>query len=157
MVKPSVYVETTIISYLTARPSSNVIVLAHQEITRRWWRRREIFELVASPLVIEEAQRGDHIARARRQRLLRNLSLLAVTDEARRVSRMLLQQKTLPERAEADALHMAVAVVHGVEYLLTWNCRHIANARRRPQIEDIIRDEGYEPPIFCTPEELLEE
>jgi len=156
-VKPSVYVETTIVSYLTARPSKDVVVRAHQEITRRWWRRRAAFELFASPLIVEEAGRGDPAARVRRRRLLRNLSLLAVTDEARGVARELLKQGALPQRAEADALHIAIAAVHGVEHLVTWNCRHIANARLRPQIEDIIRGVGYEPPVFCTPEELLEE
>lgn len=155
--KLSVYVETTIISYLTARPSKDVIVRAHQEITRRWWQHRSAFELFSSPLVVEEAGRGDRAARTKRQRLLSNLSLLAVTNEARGVARKLLQQGVLPERAEADALHMAIAAVHGVEHLITWNCRHIANARMRPQIEDVIRGAGYEPPVFCTPEELLEE
>lgn len=149
--------ETTVVSYLTARPSKDLIVRAHQEITRRWWRHRAAFELFASPLVVEESGRGDPAARTRRQRLLRNLSLLAVTDEARGVARELLKQSALPERAEADALHMAIATVHGIEYLVTWNCRHIANARMRLQIEDVIRDAGYEPPVFCTPEELLEE
>lgn len=151
------YVETTIVSYLAARPSHDIIVRAHQEVTRRWWRQRGTFELFASPLVVEEAGRSDSMGRSRRRRLLRNLPLLEITDDTRAVARRLLEGGPLPDRAEVDALHIGVAAVHGMEYLVTWNCRHIANARMRPQIEEVIRRSGYEPPILCTPEELLEE
>jgi predicted nucleic acid-binding protein len=156
-VKPKVYVETTIVSYLVARRTRNVIVGAHQELTRRWWRQRERFEIFASPLVIEEASRGDAAARVRRIRLLRDLTLLEVNDDSRVVGQRLLAKGPLPAQAEADALHIALAAVHGMEYLVTWNCRHIANAWMRSRIEQVIRDLGYEPPILCTPEELLEE
>ena len=155
--KASVCVETTIVSYLAARPSHDIIVRAHQEVTRRWWRQRATFELFASPLVVEEAGRGDSAMRSRRRRLLRNLPLLEITDDTRAVARRLLEGGPLPDQAEVDALHIGVAAVHGMEYLVTWNCRHIANARMRPQIEEVIRRSGYEPPILCTPEELLEE
>lgn len=156
-VKASVYVETTIVSYLAAHPSHDIIVRAHQEVTRRWWRQRGTFELFASPLVVEEAGRGDSAGRSRRRRLLRNLPLLEITDDTRAVARRLLEGGPLPDRAEVDALHIGVAAVDGMEYLVTWNCRHIANARMRPQIEEVIRRSGYEPPILCTPEELWEE
>jgi len=156
-VKPRVYVETTIVSYLAARRSRNLIVRAHQEVTRRWWRQRAAFDVFASPLVVEEAGRGDVVARMRRQRLLRDLSLLEITDHTRAVARRLLASGPLPAQAEGDALHIGVAAVHGMEYLVTWNCRHIANAWMRPEIEEIIRELGYEPPVLCTPEELLEE
>ena len=149
--------ETTIISYLTARHSRNLIVRAHQEITRRWWRQRSAFEVYASPLVVEEARRGDLRARTRRGRLLHDVSLLEITDDSRVVARHLLARGPLPAQAEVDALHIGVAAAHGMEYLVTWNCRHIANAWMRPQIEEIIRGLGYEPPVLCTPEELLEE
>ena len=155
--KASVYVETTIVSYLAARPSRDIIVRAHQELTRRWWRQRGAFELFASPLVVEDARRGDSAARSRRRRLLRSLPLLEIRDDSRAVARRLLEAGPLPEQAEVDALHIGVTAVHGMEYLVTWNCRHIANARMRPQIEEVIRRSGYEPPILCTPEELLEE
>jgi predicted nucleic acid-binding protein len=155
-VKRSVYVETTIVSYLAARRSRNLVVRAHQEVTRRWWRQRAAFDVFASPLVVEEAGRGDASARARRQRLLRGLSLLEITEDTRAVARRLLSSGPLPAQAEGDALHIGVAAVHGMEYLVTWNCRHIANAWMRPQIEEIIREFGYEPPVLCTPEELLE-
>jgi hypothetical protein len=110
-----------------------------------------------SPLVIEEASRGDVAARARRIRLLRDLAVLEVNDDSRIVGRQLLVKGPLPARAAGDALHIALAAVHGMEYLVTWNCRHIANAWMRSRIEQVIRDLGYEPPILCTPEELLEE
>ena len=149
--------ETTIFSYLAARRSRNLVVRAHQEVTRRWWRQRAAFDVFASPLVAEEAGRGDARARTRRQRLLRNLSLLAITEDTRAVARRLLTRGPLPAQAEGDALHIGIAAVHGMEYLVTWNCRHIANAWMRPQIEEIIRELGYEPPVLCTPEELSEE
>jgi len=150
-------VETTIVSYLAARRSRNLIVRAHQELTRRWWRQRAGFEVFASPLVVEEAGRGDVAARVRRQRVPRDLPLLEINDDARTVGRQLLASGPLPARAEGDAPHIGVAAVHGMEYLATWNCRHIANAWMRPQIEEVIRQLGYEPPVLCTPEELLEE
>jgi hypothetical protein len=156
-VKPSVYVETTIISYLAARRSRNLVVRAHQGLTRRWWRRRAAFDAFASPLVVEEAGRGDVAARRRRRSLLRDLPLLEITDESRTVARQLLARGPLPAQAEGDALHIGVAAVHGMEYLVTWNCRHIANAWMRSQIEEVIRELGYEPPVLCTPEELLQE
>ena len=149
--------ETTIVSYLAARRSRNLIVRAHQELTRRWWRQRAAFEVFASPLVVEEAGRGDVAARSRRYRLLRNLPLLEITDDTRAIGRQLLASGALPAQAEGDALHIGVAAVHGMEYLVTWNCRHIANAWMRSRIEEVIRELGYEPPILCTPEELVEE
>jgi hypothetical protein len=156
-VRPSVYVETTIISYLAARRSRNLIVRAHQEVTRRWWRQRSEFDVFASPLVVEEAGRGDAVARLRRQRLVRDIPLLEITEETRSVARQLLARGPLPASAEGDALHIGVAAVHGMGYLVTWNCRHIANAWMRSRIEEVIRDLSYEPPVLCTPEELLED
>jgi predicted nucleic acid-binding protein len=150
-------VETTIVSYLAARTARDLIVRAHQAVTRRWWRQRARFDIFASPLVVEEAARGDNRARTRRQRLLRELPLLEINDDSRVVARQLLARRSLPAPAAGDALHIAVAAVHGMEYLVTWNCRHIANAAMRAHIEGVIRDFGYEPPILCTPEELLQE
>ena len=153
--KQKVYVETTIVSYLAARRSRNLIVRAHQEVTRRWWRERSSFEVFASALVVEEASRGDASLRASRLRLLRGVPLLDVSDDTRAVGRKLIGRGALPPQADGDALHIAIAAINGMEYLVTWNCRHIANAWMRTQIEEIIRDLGYEPPVLCTPEELL--
>lgn len=152
----SVYIETTIVSYLTARPTRDLVLRAHQQITRRWWRtRRTDFDLFISPLVLQEAADGDAEAAARRLAALREVPILAAVPGALAIARALRKRGPIPGRAEADAMHIAIAAAHGVEYLLTWNCAHIANAQMRPDIERLCREEGFEPPILCTPEELL--
>jgi predicted nucleic acid-binding protein len=153
---PTVYIETSIVSYLTARPSRDVVVLGHQEVTREWWNSsRVFFDLRASNLVIQEASAGDAGAAAQRMGLLSTFKLLDVNENALILSEALLKQGSLPAKASADALHIAIAAVHNIQYLLTWNCKHIANAQMRPLIERICRNSGFEPPILCTPEELL--
>lgn len=142
----------------TGRGSRTVVITAHQRVTRGWWgTRRQQFELFVSPLVLQEAAAGNLNMAARRLTMVRGLPILAVTSEATTVAEQLVQSGPLPKKAEVDALHIGIAAVHGREYMLTWNCRHIANARMRNQIEAICRDLGYEPPILCTPEELKEE
>jgi len=151
-----VYIETTIVSYLTARPSRDLVQRAHQQITRRWWRtRRSDFDLFISPLVLQEAGDGDAKAAARRLAALSGVPILAAVPGALAIAHALRDRGPIPGRAEADAMHIAIAAAHGVEYLLTWNCTHIANAQMRPDIERLCREEGFEPPILCTPEELL--
>jgi len=153
-----VYLETTIVSYLTARPSRRVVLRAHQQITRTWWRtRRYDFDLFISPLVLQEAGDGDPEAARRRLTALAGIPVLAAVPGALAVARALRERGPIPQRAAADAMHIAIAAAHGVEYLLTWNCTHIANAQMRPSIERLCRGAGFEPPIFCTPEELLED
>ena len=156
--KPRVYLETTIPSYLTAWPSRDLVRAAHQQITREWWaRRRAEFELYISQVVLRECQAGDATAAAERLKILQDLPLLEQTEEATRLAQALVDRVPLPERAAVDALHVAIAVVHGVDYLLTWNCTHIANATLRDPIESVCRENGYEPPAICTPDELLAE
>jgi predicted nucleic acid-binding protein len=156
-VKAKVYIETTVISYLTARPNRDVVIAGHQKITRDWWRTcRQRFELVASQLVMREASAGDARAAQKRLESLATLTLLEVTEEAVTLAQELLTTGAVPEKATEDALHLAIAVANGVEYLLTWNCKHLANATMRTKIEDVCRSAGYEPVIICTPEELLE-
>ena len=156
--KPRVYLETTIPSYLTAWPSRDLIRTAHQQITRDWWdRRRAEFELYISQVVLRECQAGDATAAAERLKILQDLPLLEQTEEATRLAQALVDRVPLPERAAVDALHVAIAAVHGVDYLLTWNCTHIANATLRDPIESVCRENGYEPPAICTPDELLAE
>ena len=154
--KPSVYVETTIPSYLTAWPSRDLVSAAHQQITREWWARRAGFELFLSQLVHDECRMGDPTAAADRLRAIHGIPLLEQNAEAVALGRDLLALVPLPLRAAIDALHVAIAVVHGVDYLLTWNCTHIANAFLRGRIESVCRGAGYDPPTICTPEELLE-
>jgi hypothetical protein len=156
--KPRVYLETTIPSYLTAWPSRDLVRAAHQQITRDWWdKRRAVFELFISQVVLRECQAGDATAAAERLKILQDLPLLEQTEEATRLAQALVDRVPLPERAAVDALHVAIAAVHGVDYLLTWNCTHIANATLRDPIESVCRENGYEPPAICTPDELLAE
>ena len=150
----TVYVETTIISYLTARPSRDVVLAAHQALTRDWWRGRGSYELRVSQLVLDEAAAGDPLLRARRLRALRGISVLSLTDSAIRLAKELVRQGALPEKATVDAFHIGIAAAHRVAYLLTWNCKHLANATMRGTIEAVCRSEGLRPPIICTPEEL---
>jgi hypothetical protein len=151
-----VYVETTIPSYLTAWPSRDLVRTAHQQITREWWSKRSEFELYISELVVRECEAGDTEASKARLEAIVDLPLLEQNSAVEALAQMLLTHGPLPERAAGDALHIATAAVHGVDYLLTWNCTHIANATLRSRIESACRDAGYEPPTICTPEELIE-
>ena len=150
----TVYVETTIVSYLTARPSRDVVLAAHQALTRDWWRGRGSYQLRVSQLVLDEVAAGDPLIRARRLRALRGIRVLWLTDPAIRLAKELVRQGALPEKATVDAFHIGIAAAHRVTYLLPWNCKHLANATMRGTIEAICRSEGLHPPIICTPEEL---
>jgi predicted nucleic acid-binding protein len=152
----SVFLETTIISYLAARPSRDLIMAARQQLTREWWdRRRPAFDVYVSELVIAEAAVGDSEAVQRRAAILANLPLLDITPAATELAQWLVASVRLPPRAAADAVHIAVAACHGIEFLLTWNSTHIANAELRPLVERACRAAGYEPPVLCTPDELM--
>ena len=154
--KSTVYLETTVISYLAASPSRDVVVAAHQQITRGWWDRRDRFELLISQAVLDEASRGDADAAARRSALLAGIPVLTLNDQVIDFAGQLLQGGVVPVKAHSDALHIAVAAVNRIAYLLTWNCTHIANAAIRGKIEGACRTAGLEAPIICTPEELME-
>lgn len=155
--KPSVYIDTTIIGYLTSRLRGLLVAAASQELTRQWWdEHRGGFDVFVSRLVVDECAAGDSQAAAERLEKIRGIPLLDVTDEVVRLADALLARVPLPENAQVDALHVAVATVNGVEYLLTWNCKHMANAALRPRIESVCRDLGYEPPSICTPQEIME-
>ena len=155
MAKPRVYVETSVLSYLTASPSRDLVQTAHQQITIEWWSRRDLFELVVSDAVLAEAGRGDPAAANRRIAAAEDLAVLAVTNEAQFLARQLLAAAVMPPKAAIDAAHVAIATVHGVNFLLTWNCTHIANAVMRERIEAVCRQAGFRPPVICTPEELM--
>jgi len=154
--KPRVYIETSIPSYLTARRSRDLIATANQELTQEWWEtRKDDFYLVISEFVLREASAGDPIAESNRLASIAGIPELNVTDEVGELARMLIEQIPIPRKAQLDAFHIAIAAVHGIDYLLTWNCTHINNAELRPRIEAICRFQGFEPPIICTPQELL--
>ena len=153
--KSTVYIETSIVSYLTARPSRDLLVAAHQQLTVTWWdEQRTRYELFTSQVVLAEARAGDPNAAQRRLAVLERLPLLDVTDAAIALATLLIARQALPAQAAQDALHLAITCVHGIQYLLTWNCTHLANARLRSRIEQVCREAGYIPPIICTPEEL---
>jgi predicted nucleic acid-binding protein len=155
--KPKVYIETSVISYLTARPSNDLRAMANQNATVEWWEtQRSKYDLVISEFVIAEAGLGHPEAAKRRLAAVDDVMELQATEEVRALGKALINLGALPAKAEVDAYHVAVAAVNGVEYLLTWNCTHIANARTRPKIEAACRSLGYEPPIICTPDELTE-
>jgi hypothetical protein len=153
---PKVYIETTIVSYLTGRPSREVVALGHQQVTRDWWEKdRYSFELYTSQVVVAEAERGDAEAARARLAVLTTLRNLSATAESEAMVPILLRETRLPPDALLDMSHVSIATVHGMQYLLTWNCRHIANARIVRIVERICRNLGYEPPVLCTPEELM--
>ncbi len=152
---PRVYLETSVVSYLAARPSRDVVVAGHQRTTLEWWRARNRFELVISQSVLDEAGAGDPELAQERLSLLRDLPILDVTESAVALAESLIETAIIPRIAAEDALHVSLAITHGVDYLVTWNCRHIANAVIRPRIERAARDAGLLPTIICTPEELL--
>ena len=152
-----VYLETTFVSYLTARPSRDLIVAGHQQITHDWWdTRRGDFELCISQLVFQEAGDGDSQAAEERLAVLVTMTLLEIKEDALSLAEDLVQAGALPAKAENDALHIAVAAAHRVPYLVTWNCRHMANATMRAQIESVCASKGFKAPIICTPEEMME-
>jgi len=155
-VRRTVYVETTIFSYLTGRPSRDLIVAARQQLTHVWWQtRRSAFDLYVSEAVLDEVKAGDSEQAQRRSALVADLPILDMPPEVADLAAALIEGVPLPQKAGTDAAHIAVAAYHGVDFLLTWNSAHIANAEMRPRVEQICRQRGYSPPILCTPDELM--
>jgi predicted nucleic acid-binding protein len=152
-----VYLETSVVSYLAALPSRDVVVAGNQQVTRDWWARRNRFELFVSDAVLEEARRGDGDAARRRLGFLEGVPVLTIHRDAERLAQSFLSAAALPSKAVIDAVHVALAAVHGMDFLVTWNCTHIANAIIRPQLEVLCWRAGYRPPVICTPFELLDE
>jgi len=154
----TVYLETSIIGYLASRPSRDLITAANQQLTRDWWDgHHEQYDLYVLETVIAECNTGDPQAAQERMDAIGDIPILDVTEDAENLADELVKQIPLPENAEVDALHIAIATVNGINYLLTWNCAHIANAALQPQIEVICRSAGFEPPTICTPQQLMED
>lgn len=152
----TVYIETSVISYLTARTARDVLAAAWQDTTNRWWdNQRGRFEVFTSQLVVEEVSQGDAGAAQRRLQVLKDLPHLSMSDPVTQLAGDLVKEGALPETAMNDALHVAIAAYHGVDYLLTWNCRHIDNAEMRPLIRSVCTIKGYTCPEICTPLELM--
>jgi hypothetical protein len=154
--KPTVYIETTVVSYLTAWPSRDIIRLSHEMITREWWdKRRPDFDLNISDFVIEEVSRGDSVAAADRLKALSGIPLLRSVPAAIELADKLAKALSLPPRARPDASHLAMSAVYGMSFLLTWNCKHLANGVLADKIDRACRDAGFAPPRIVTPEMLL--
>lgn len=151
----SVYIETSIIGYLTARSTKNLILAANIEVTRDWWELcRSAFALYISQVVLDEVSSGDPEIASRRIQVLEGLPLPELSEAAQELAKGFLARSNLPPKAAEDAAHIAIATVHGMDYLLTWNCKHIANAQIQKKLSEICLDFGYELPTICTPYEL---
>jgi predicted nucleic acid-binding protein len=152
----TVYLETSIVSYLRQKPSTQVVLAARQLLTHQWWNdERSNYQLVASQLVIDEASAGNPSLAAERLQLLAGIPLLQLDPVIADIADEIMSRAILPEKARTDALHIATVAHHRIQYLLTWNCRHIANARILPRIHDVLNDLLIPIPVICTPEEMV--
>ncbi len=155
--KPTVYIETSVISYLTAQVSRDLVVAAHQQVTAEWWEQAlPRLEPFISPVVLEEIARGDPDAAKRRMKTVGAFGILDVSPEVRDLAEHYFAVIDLPEKARADAYHLALAVWHGMDYLVTWNCTHIASGKVKLVVERTNAGRNIGSPIICTPEELME-
>jgi predicted nucleic acid-binding protein len=154
--KPVVYLETSVVSYLVGRPSRDLVVAGRQEVSRDWWQsRRTRYTLRISALVLREIERGDAAVARERAEAIEAVPVLEITPDAQRLAADLVKGKAIPAQAAEDALHIALACVHGADYLLTWNFRHINNAETKRRLAAAIEEAGYECPMICSPEELM--
>ena len=152
----SVYIETTFVSYLVARPSRDLIVAAHQQITNEWWsQRRSDFDCYISQMVLDEASLGDPKEIRKRMKILNDLLVLEATPEAEKLANSLLASGAIAAKAVGDAAHISIATVNEVDFMLTWNCKHLANAQVMRGISAVCQSSGYHMPLICTPEELM--
>lgn len=157
MEKQTVYIETTVVSYLTARPSRDIVVAAHQQLTIEWWEQSLPFlEPFISIIVVEETSRGDEDASKLRLERIKNFPVLEITDEVRDLANLYFDGIPIPEKARADTYHLALATFHGMDFLVSWNLSHILNVRVRMVIQNINLQHGVNTPMICTPEELME-
>jgi hypothetical protein len=155
---PRVYIETSIVSYLRQRASGQVVTAARQLLTRRWWdEERSSYDLVTTQYVVDEAADGDPQLAQERLDTLSAISLLQLDAEIDAIAEEMMSRAILPPKAQVDALHIAAAAYHRIDYLLTWNCTHIANARILPRIHDVLSDLNCFRPIICTPEEMVDD
>jgi predicted nucleic acid-binding protein len=152
----TVYIETSIVSYLRQKQSSQVVAAARQILTHQWWTDHRLnYELVVSQYVIDEASAGDLLLAAERLESLEGIPLLPITPEVPEIAQRIMALGVPPPKAQVDALHISLAAHHRIQYLPTWNCKHIANAKILPRIHGILTDMGIPIPIICTPEVML--
>jgi hypothetical protein len=154
--KSKIYIETSIVSYLTSRSSRDLVTAARQQLTAEWWEsKKKEYALFISQAVVSEASDGDQHAAQKRLSITKKIPLLDVTEEAIELAEFLVKKTPFPEKASIDALHIAIACVHEMDFILTWNFKHIANAAIRSKLEVITHSKKRRLPIICTPEELL--
>ncbi len=157
MARPTVYIESTIISYYAASRTRDLILAAHQEITREWWESvLPTLDPYVSQIVFDEISRGDADAAQRRLATVGEFKVLEMTADVASLADMYFNALSIPQKARNDSLHMALAVYHGMDYLVSWNCTHISSGRVRNVVTRINDQRGYQTPIICTPEELME-
>ena len=155
--KPRVYVETSVISYLTSRPSRDFLVVARQEFSRQWWELRfERFDAVISGMVTSEISRGDPGAALRRAQLCEGLESLIVDEKATALAQQLIQLKAIPEQEPEDATHIAVAALNNIQFIASWNFSHLVGPEAKFKLQTQLKDLGYPVPLLATPEDLLE-
>lgn len=155
--KETVYLETSVLSYYTARPSRDVVVIAHQEITRQWWEKAlNEYEIFISQAVIDEASDGDPGASEERLKAMRDFQYLEINSKVGEMTEIYIAELKIPPKAVGDAVHIAIASIHEIDYLVTWNCSHIANGVIIKKLAEINTNYGVHTPVLCTPEELLE-
>ena len=155
--KPRVYVESSVFGYLTARDSASLVGSSRQLLTRQWWKRRDEFDLFVSEVVLRECRVGDDQAAERRMQAIADIPSLSLTQQAAEVATDLLARNIMPAVAAEDALHIAIAAVHQVDFLLSWNFKHIANPVIQAKIAGRLSAIGLALPFICPPEELLGE
>ena len=154
--KPKLYLETSVVSYLAARPSKDPILVGQQAGTHRWWKeKRRNYEIFVSRLVWDEASKGHDEAAERRLKLIRPFRWLQTTSSVVKLAQALLGKKAVPPNAAQDAVHIALGAVYGVEFLLTWNFTHINNPATEEQVRAVCQQHGFHCPVICTPDQLL--
>ena len=150
--KPKIYIESSIISYCAARDNKNFIILGRQELTREWWNAcKDHYQCYISQFVYDEISQGDPQAATKRLKFIVGIPFLKITDEIEPLADH-LTKKILPANAYLDALHISIAAVNNITYLLTWNCKHIANAKNIDAIRKTIEEHNYIAPVICTPD-----
>src|SRR3990167_8685934 len=153
---PTLYLETTIPSYLVAKSTRDVIVLAHQQLTREWWNdHRHLYEMFISQVVLDEIKRGESEMTEKRVEVLQGIPILEMNDEVERLAKRYFESLHFSAKAIRDAFHLAFAVIYEIDFMATWNCTHLANANTIFRLSRLNKEWGYETPIICTPEELI--
>ncbi len=152
----SVYIESSVISYITARPSRDIVTSARQAITIEWWDEyKDSFYIYISELVMEEISSGDFVAAKRRLSVIEKIPMLEATENSKKLAKALIVENAVPESSAEDALHISIAAVQNIDFLLTWNFKHINNANTRDKISKVITQLDYACPVLCSPEELV--